>query len=100
MSSVDPDDMYNHAENSQSKCEAVKASGSCRRSTEAEDTCWVGANPSIGGERDEAVGTTGTDQEGSPSRAHLLHRRSETWGVDEPGAVSYTHLTLPTKRIV
>ena len=85
VSSVDPDDMYKHAQNSQSEGDAVKASGSCKRSTEAEDTRRVGASPGRGCRQEEEAGTNGADQDGPPSRAHLTPRRSETWGADAPG---------------
>ena len=87
VSSVDPDDMYKHAQNSQSEGEAVKATYACRHSTEAEDTCWVGASPGNGARQAAEAGTQATDQEGPPSRAHLTPRRSEYWGADAPGDV-------------
>ena len=66
----------------------MKASGACRHSTEAEDTGWVGASPSNGERQDAEAGTHATDQEGPLSRAHLISRRSETWGgADAPGDV-------------
>ena len=85
VSSEDPDDMYKHAQNSQSEGEAAKASGSCRRSTEAKEACRAGVSPGRGARQEEEAGTNGADQEGPPSRAHLASRRSETWGDDAPG---------------